>query len=128
MIAAGRDELVCDLAETYGLFDWATVPVRTLATLAAGLREDSRVRLKLAGQSVPLDTLLLAGAVDRLSWLMWAQTEDARSGRGRPRAVTDLLLGSDPGGGEGAVAAFATAEEFEAAWAAGGGGSHGERH
>lgn len=125
MLAAGRDELFCDLAETYGLLDWQAVPVRTLATLAAGLRPDARIRLKLAGQTVPMDTLLAAGALDRLSWLVWAQTEEARSGRGRPRSVTDLLLGGEPGEGEGAVAAFATAEEFEAAWAAGGGGSHG---
>ncbi len=34
---------MCDLAETYGVLDMDALPARLVATLAAGLREDSRI-------------------------------------------------------------------------------------
>ena len=43
MVTEYPDELTCDMAETYGIFDIKRVPVRLLATLAVGLRDDSRV-------------------------------------------------------------------------------------
>lgn len=49
MMAKDRDALLCDLAETYHIYDFASVPVRTLAILAAGLREGSRIRTEMAG-------------------------------------------------------------------------------
>lgn len=115
MLSACPDALVCDLAETYGVLDCRALPGRLLATLAAGLREDSRARLALCGAKAPQQTLLLAAAVDRLSLLVWAQSKDARRGRGRPASVLGALLGEEP---KQEAAAFATAEEFEAARAA----------
>ena len=44
MLAADRDALICDLAETYHVLDLTALPVPLLATLAAGLRGDSRIR------------------------------------------------------------------------------------
>ena len=49
MYASYRDELICDMAETYHVYDLRALPVETLATLAAGLRENSRVKMKMAG-------------------------------------------------------------------------------
>ena len=34
---------MCDLAETYGVLDMDALPAHLVATLAAGLREDSRI-------------------------------------------------------------------------------------
>lgn len=92
MINTDEDALICDMAETYGVLDMYALPVITFATLACGLRADSRIMLKLRGQSIADSTLLLASAVDRLSFLAWAQTEDARHGRNRPNSIVTAML------------------------------------
>ena len=92
MITADEDALICDMAETYGILDMYKLPVTTLAILACGLRADSRIMLKMRGQSIDDNTLLLASAVDRLSFLAWAKTEDARHGRNRPASIVMTML------------------------------------
>lgn len=60
------DELTCDMAETYGIFDIKRVPVKLLATLAVGLRDDSRVMMAKRGAIVDNKTILMAQMVDLL--------------------------------------------------------------
>lgn len=123
MLSADRDALICDLAEVYGIFDYRALPVHLLATLAAGLREDSRIMRKLSGMKISRMEQLMAAAVDRLSLLLWLNTEDGRRGENRPVSVLDVLLGEEPE--EKPVEGFDTAEEFEAEWARRTGVSHG---
>lgn len=92
MINTDEDALICDMAETYGILDMYALPVSTLAILACGLRADSRIMLKLRGQRIDDNKLLLASAVDRLSFLAWAKTEDARHGRNRPESIVMNML------------------------------------
>lgn len=66
MIAIDEQALICDLAEVYGIFDYKKYPVTLIGTLAYGLREDSRIKLKISDQPVSNDTLLLAHIADRL--------------------------------------------------------------
>ena len=47
MMAVDRDAWICDLAETYRIFDYRALPVGLLATLSFGLREDSRIKQKM---------------------------------------------------------------------------------
>lgn len=112
MLATDRDALVCDMAETYGILDTDSLPVPLLATLASGLREDSRSKLRLEGVTLPPHILLLAAAVDRLSQLVWAQTKDAAHGYNRPPSVLGLLLGDTP---PKKSTAYNSAAEYEAA-------------
>ena len=56
-----------------------------------------------------------AAAVDRLSWLAWAQTEEARQGEGRPPSLLAALLGTEEGAATDGPLAFDTAAEYEAA-------------
>ncbi len=95
MLARCREELVCDLAETYHVLDPFALPARRLAVLACGLRGDSRVVMKLTGRRAPERDLLLAAALDRLSLLVWAKTKDAVKGRNRPDSVLSLYLGEE---------------------------------
>ena len=111
MLAADRPALICDMAETYGILDIYSVPAELLATFAVGLRGDSRIKMKLAGARVSPEILLIAGAVDRLSLLVWAQTEDARQGRNRPKSIVKALTGEDMGDTDG-ILAFGSPEEF----------------
>lgn len=123
MLATDRDDLICDLAETYGIYDLRALPVNVLATLAVGLRGDSRIKMRLSGAKATRSEMLLAAALDRLSLLWWAQTENGRNNVNRPSSVLDILLGTEKQ--ENDVAAFDTAEEFEDQWTQITGVSHG---
>lgn len=113
MLTTDEDALVCDLAETYHVFDYRSMSVQLVAALAAGLSDDSRVKRKIAGMPIALNTLLLARAVDHLAFLAWAKTKDAESGRNHPKSVVSLLMGREPESGDYEV--FDSAEAFEAA-------------
>lgn len=115
MMVTDRNALLCDFAETYGVLDMRALPVQTAAVLAAGLRDDSRIKMKLSGIAVQPEVLLLAAAVDRLSFLAWSKTEDAETGENHPGSIVDLLTGKTD---EGDLEAYDTAEEFEKARAA----------
>lgn len=109
MLSLDEGALVCDLAETYHVYDWRSLPLRTAATLASGLGVKSRIKTKMGGLSVPLDLLIEAGIQDRLSLLVWAKTKDAQHGRNRPAMLTDELLDRKDEDG----VSFASGEDFE---------------
>jgi len=91
MIKVDEEALICDLAETYKIYDYKQLPVKMVAVFAYGLKEESRIKLKLSGQSVPLETILLASVSDKLNTLIWFQTQDGQKGRNRPKSLVDLL-------------------------------------
>lgn len=114
MLSTDADALTCDMAETYGVLDWRRLPLPLAAALAAGLRDDSRIRMKMSGAKVSPEVMLMALVVDKLSLLVWQNTEDARHGRGCPPSVFRLLLGIDDGK-SGSVTGYNTPEDYEAA-------------
>lgn len=91
MIQTDEDALICDLAETYHIYDYKKLPLTQVAIFAIGLKDDSRIKMKMSGQLVPMETLLLAGILDRLSILLWRQTKDGQKGRNMPTMVLDTL-------------------------------------
>lgn len=115
MISEDCDALLCDFAETYGIYDLRALPVSTLATLAAGLRDNSRIKMKMHGEKINRSEMLLAAAVDRLSLLLWAQTEDGRNNVNRPKSVLSILSGEERGADD--VQSFESEEDFENEWA-----------
>lgn len=123
MLKEDRDALLCDLAETYGVFDLCALPVHTLAVLAAGLRDDSRIKTRLSGTRVPRKDLLLAAAVDRLSLLVWSMSEDAKRGTNRPKSLVAALMGEAEDSSD--MMTFDSPDDFEAAWVATTGVSYG---
>ena len=123
MLRADREALICDLAETYGVFDLRSLPVPLLATLASGLRDDSRIKMRLSGCRIPRRELLLAAAVDRLSLLWWGMSEDAKHGTNRPKSLVAAFMEETEDTGD--VMSFDSADAFEAAWAETTGVRHG---
>ena len=113
MIRASETDLICDLAETYGIMDYKALPLGTVAALSAGLREDSRIKMRISGQKLRTDTALAAAIVDRLSILVWMQTKDGARNRNRPDSILERLT-KDPKKRD-EIIAFRTPEEFEAA-------------
>lgn len=123
MISTDRDALICDLAETYGIFDFRALPVSLLATLAVGLRDNSRIKMRMSGARVSRTEMMLAASLDRLSMLWWAQTEDGRNNVNRPASILALITGEKKT--ESDVETFDTADDFESAWEQITGVSHG---
>lgn len=111
MVAENENALICDLAETYHVLDWRALPIKLAATLAAGLRDDARIKLKLSRQKRPADLLLLAAAVDRLSALVWFKTKDGQKGVNRPVSMVEALTGEKTE----EYVAFESIEDFNAA-------------
>lgn len=91
MIALDEDALICDLAETYHIYDMEQFPVLYIATLAIGLRNDSRIKIKASGLRVDLKTLLLAHIADNTAINVYAKTKDAKSGRNKPKSFVEVL-------------------------------------
>lgn len=112
MIKLDEDALVCDLAETYQIYDYSQLPLLKVAVFACGLREDSRIKQKLSKQLVSVDTMLLAGIVDRLSLSLWIQTKDGQKGVNRPKSVVDQLTQKEEKE-EREHLVFSSGEEFE---------------
>ena len=113
-MAADGDALACDMAETYGIYDIRALPARRLAVLAVGLRENSRIKVKMSGMQVPLGDLMTAAMVDRLSWMVWAQSKDGQRGINKPEQLVEKLLGHDEEETKKNVA-YEESEDFEAA-------------
>lgn len=91
MIRTDEDSLICDLAETYHVYNYKALPALLVASLVVGLRENSRIKMKLSGAKAPADIVLMASMVDRLSLLVWMQTKDASKGRNRPKSLMSIL-------------------------------------
>ncbi|QIM45660.1 hypothetical protein GPZ88_00700 [Streptococcus ruminicola] len=112
MIKTDEDALICDLAETYHIYNYRQLPADLVAVFSVGLRDDSRIKMKMSGQKIPLKTLLLASITDRVGVLAWQNTKDGHEGRNVPKSLVETLT-SRPKEREEAV--FASGEEFEKA-------------
>ena len=83
--------MICDLAETYGLFSYRAISPQLLATLVLGLRENSRVMLALSDVGTPQEILLLAAIADALNYIAWTKTKDAQKNKNRPKSILNAI-------------------------------------
>lgn len=111
MISVDEDALVCDLAETYQIYDYKQLPASMVAVFSCGLRETSRIKMKLSGQKIPLDTILLAGISDNLRLLLWTKTKDGQKNVNRPESILHKLSENNPREKEEII--FDSGEDFE---------------
>lgn len=93
MVSIDEDALICDFAEEYNVYDWRSLNVKYASILASGLRDNSRIKMKMGGIKYPLETLLMASMVDRLSYLLWAKTKDGQKGKNKPKSIYEELCG-----------------------------------
>ena len=108
MIKTDENALICDLAETYQIYNYRQLPPATVAIFAIGLRDDSRIKMKLSGAKVSPNILLLSGIVDRLNLILWSKTKDGSKGINKPKSILEHLYEK-----ESDVSAFASGKEFE---------------
>lgn len=114
MIALDRNALLCDLAETYRIYDFKALPVSVLAVLSVGLRDNSRIKMKMNGVKLTKTEMFLASVIDRLSVLIWQNTENGRNGVNFPASILKKLTADDLD--DGAVEVYDSADDFEQAW------------
>ena len=112
MIKQDEDALICDLAETYRIYDYRQLPLLQVAVFAYGLRDDSRIKKIISNQVVSLDTLLFSSMVDRLSLSLWLQTADGQKGTNRPNSIVDHLTKKEEKD-EKDYLVFKSGEDFE---------------
>lgn len=110
MIKLDEDALICDLAETYHIYDYRQLPASKVAVFSLGLRDNSRIKKRLSNQSVDFDRLLLATISDKLSYLLWSKTKDGAKGRNKPKSILEMLTEHKKQNNQ---LAFHSGEEFE---------------
>lgn len=111
MIVTDEDALICDFAETYHIYDYKQLPARKAAVFASGLRDDSRVKMKMAGMNADPKTTLLAAVADRVGTLAWMQSKDGAKGRNRPASILAKII--EERKKEDDIAAFENGEAYE---------------
>ena len=112
MMKVDRYALECDLAETYHIFDIYELPLRKVALFSYGLRDNSRIKLKMNEMNYSFETILLAGITDKLSYLLWSRSDDAAKGINKPDSILSKLLGVESGNQKDHIT-FNTGEDFE---------------
>lgn len=110
MVDEDEEALICDLTETYQIYDMRELSPLKVAVFSCGLREDSRIKKKLAGVELDLNTLLLAVCADSLQFLAWCKTDNARKNTNRPQSLIELLTKTEK---KSDIVGFTSAEEFE---------------
>ena len=92
MVATDEDSLICDLAQYYHVFDYKSMTVELVATLSAGLPEDSRIMRKLSKRNISKSELMLAAIYDDLNAYLYSMTSNAKHGINRPASIVDKWL------------------------------------
>lgn len=112
MITTDEEALICDFAETYGIYDYRQLPLKTAAVLASGLRDNSRIKIKMSGLKASPETLMSAVTADRVGIIAWMLSEDGRHNRNRPESILASILEADK---QNDVIAFENGQDFERA-------------
>lgn len=79
-----------------------------MAILVYGLRENSRLKMKILNSKMEIKDYLLAGIFDRLTLLVYANTKDAQKGRNKPKMLLDTIEKSKDN-----VSSFNSSKDFE---------------
>lgn len=115
MINVDEEALICDLAETYHIFDYRSLPLLTVGIFACGLREDSRIMMKLSGTKVSLNSMLLSTIADNTSCIAWLNSSDGYKGINRPKSIVKALSEGESKKGND-IRCFRTGKDFTDEW------------
>lgn len=105
--------MICDLAETYHVLNYQELSPVMVATLVLGLRDNSRVKMKISASRLTLGQALMTMILDDLNFLSWTKTKSAQKNKNRPKSIYKKLSGEDDKPKE-ELQVFATPEEYEA--------------
>lgn len=83
-----------------------------MAILVLGLRENSRVKMKMSGTRLNTEQILLAMMADSLQFLAWSKTKDAKKGKYKNKSILKTLQGEYQKNKDD-LQSFESPEEFE---------------
>lgn len=112
MMYTDEDALICDFAEYYHVYNYRQLTPSYAATLAAGLREGSRIRTILSDLPVPMPIYLQMAQADSLNLIAWLNTKDGAEGKNRPKSILAAISGKDGS----AVQGYTSGEDFMKEW------------
>lgn len=105
MLSTDKDALLCDLAETYGIYDIKELPLSKVALFSVGLRINSRIKMIINGNSFDSKEILLASITDRLGIIL-----SFLRGSDVTESILDKMIGNIP---EKEYMVFNSIDEFE---------------
>lgn len=85
--------MICDLAETYNILNYKDLQPTLVAVLVLGLRDSSRVKMKISNANITIEQTLLAMIVDDLNFIAWTKTRDAQHGKYKRKSALKALKG-----------------------------------
>lgn len=103
-----EDLIICDLAETYGIYDYRMLPPKTVATLVLGLREDSRVMMKISKARLSYKDSILALIFDGVLAVNYKLGH--KKGQEKPKSLYKKLTEVQK---KDELRSFRTPEEYE---------------
>lgn len=106
MLCVDEDAVICDLAETYHILDYKALPVKLLAVLCSGLRDDSRIKMRMADVTYIPPAIVLPQIADTLTLFRYAMSKDAD----KPKLMTEIMAGHKK-----TEKGYASAEDYNAA-------------
>ena len=107
---------MCDLAETYHIYDIKALSPVVVATLVAGLRPDSRTVMAENGIKDTNRLLILASISDTLRWLQWAKTKNGSKNRNKPKYLMPEIFSKKEVQMSKGHKSFDSGEDFDAHW------------
>lgn len=114
MMNLDKNALLCDLAETYHIYDYRSLPLHMVGIFACGLREDSRTMMKVMGVKVNTIQTLLALIADNTRLIAWLQSSDGEKGINRPKPL--LAMMSEEKYSENNIETFENGQQFDDEW------------
>lgn len=111
MASLDENALICDFAETYRIYDYRELPLRSAAIYAAGLRENSRIKQKLAKEPASQEIILLACIADRLSYILHGLSGNKEE----QKSIVNILYGIEEADEKGKITAYESGEAYEEA-------------
>lgn len=106
MLGVDRDAVICDLAETYNVLDYRSLPIMTLATLCAGLHDDSRIKMQLMEMHRIAPSFAYVRMADTLTMILHVLAGD----KSKPKLYQDIMTGKPI---KKKTTGFSSIEEFE---------------
>lgn len=103
---------MCDMAETYHIFNIYEHSPLMIARFCVGLRDNSRIKMKMANVKYEFKEILLMSVIDHLSIMAWQGTKDAQKGIGKPKSLISTLLEIEK---DEDIVSFSSSDEFEKA-------------
>ena len=115
MIDLDEDALICDFAETYHILNYRELPPTLAGVLACGLRDDSRIKMKMMDMKVPLESIFLAAIADKIEAQIhqYAKAHGAKN-ISEPVSLVRQIQGQPKQ--EKTCTTFETGDDFNKAW------------